>query len=120
MILDVGCGDEPKGDINVDLFIKTCHLPAGVYLRNKDVTKTKADIVADGNYLPFRADTFDKVISYHVIEHTKTPFKFIKELVRVSKDEIEVKCPHKLSGTAKAPYHFHTLIRPGLIRRVSY
>lgn len=101
MILDVGCGDEPKGDVNVDLFTET--LQANI--QNKDVTKTKVDIVADGNYLPFKDNSFEKVVSYHVIEHSKTPFKFLKELVRVSKNEVELKCPHRLSWAAKAPYH---------------
>ena len=101
VILDVGCGDDAKGDINVDLSLNTMQI-----IRNqKKSIRTSVNIVADGNYLPFKNNSFDKVMSHHVIEHTKTPFKFLSELIRVSKNEVEIKCPHKLSRDAKTAYH---------------
>lgn len=100
MILDVGCGSNPRGDVNVDLFLNTLQ-----EYDQKSLTKTKVDVLADGNHLPFKTNSFDKVISHHTIEHTSTPFKFLQEIIRVSKKDIEVICPHRLSCGAKRPFH---------------
>ena len=110
MILDVGCGDNPKGDINTDLYLYSKQIGS----QDKAI-KTKADIIADGNYLPFRDKTFNKVISHHVIEHTKTPFQFLKELVRVAESKVELKCPHRYSKQAKMPYHISYFNRTWLV-----
>jgi len=97
--LDVGCGSYPTGDVNVDLFVNTLQ---GHF---SGITMTKADIIADGNYLPFKTNTFDKVVSRQTIEHTITPFCFLKELIRVSNHEVEITCPHRFSRHSKLPYH---------------
>lgn len=45
--------------------------------------KLKVDIVAEGDELPFKDNTWDFVISSHVIEHFFDPVKAIKEWLRV-------------------------------------
>lgn len=94
MILDIGCGDSPQGDVNVDLFINpTAH--RGMYASPLN-TKTIPNLVkADAHHLPFKDGSFYKVYSSHTIEHVENPFQMLKEMVRVSKREIEVVCPFK-------------------------
>ncbi|MFX1464972.1 MAG: methyltransferase domain-containing protein [Promethearchaeota archaeon] len=99
MILDVGCGADPSGDINIDVTTEYEN-------KNRNLRiKTSADVIADGNFLPFKDLCFDKVVSRHVIEHTKTPFRFLKELIRVCKKKVELTCPHRFSGLAKGKNH---------------
>lgn len=51
--LNVGCGDRPiDGFVNVDLFAARF-----------------ADVLADGERLPFSDDSFDEVVTSHVLEH---------------------------------------------------
>lgn len=45
----------------------------------------KVDIVAEGDDLPFKDNTFDYVISSHVIEHYFDPIKAMKEWYRIIK-----------------------------------
>lgn len=37
----------------------------------------------DGNNLPFASDTFTAVVSGHIIEHTPSPYQYLKEQMRV-------------------------------------
>lgn len=73
-ILDVGCGfargvHHKRGEIGVDLNRGMC------------------DIVADAHYLPFRPETFDKVLLYAILEHLDDPIKCLKECIKVSKTD---------------------------------
>ena len=99
IILDVGCGDMPKGDVNIDLFP---HVKA----LGREGIPTTADIFCDGRRLPFRDGTFEKVLCHHVIEHTTDPFGVLVELVRVSSQDIEIRTPHRYSVDAlRDPHH---------------
>jgi hypothetical protein len=69
------------------------------------LVRTKADILDVGEHLHFRSDTFKKGVSYHVIEHSTNPFLFLKELVRVSRGIIEIRCPHRFACYSKRPFH---------------
>jgi len=66
--LDVGCGDVPKGDVNLDLFY---------YGRGKNF------VLGEAHHLPFRDETFTKVYSKHCLEHLESPFTFFVEARRV-------------------------------------
>ena len=94
--LDVGCGTRKMGDINVDID-----------------RKVKPDIICDIHHLPFRNNQFCKVYCYHVLEHeTVNPEKAIKELLRVTREILEIQVPHWLSRNAKKdPTHrnFHIM-----------
>ena len=47
--------------------------------------KMKVDIVANGDDLPFKDESYDFVINSHVVEHFFDPVKAIKEWLRVVK-----------------------------------
>jgi SAM-dependent methyltransferase len=83
-ILDVGCGLRKDGTINIDL--------------NRNV---KPDIVCDMLFLPFRKETFDKVISSAVVEHTIEPGLLVRSCYEVLKlgGIIEVTFPNYASFT---------------------
>jgi len=91
-ILNVGCGAFSYCDVNTDLFIgKNIHSPQIIKPK-----KLKNFVKSDGQYLPFKDNCFDLVYSGHVIEHVNNPFLFLKELIRVSKNRVLIKCPHRL------------------------
>ena len=103
MKLDVGCGTNPQGDVNIDYRVgstfETTRDPKGDYLNAK---KTKNFVKGDVSHLPFRTNRFEEVYSSHVIEHVNNPYKMLKEMIRVSKKTVEIKCPHRYSRWAKA------------------
>jgi SAM-dependent methyltransferase len=107
MKLDIGCGINPTGDVNTDLNIG--HILIGGDLSeiviNIDPRKTPNFVRCDARYLPFQNATFEKVCSHHVLEHVHNCGKMLKEMIRVSKEEVEISCPHRRSAVAKAPYH---------------
>ena len=43
------------------------------------------DLLADGQVLPFKDQTFDSVVSSHTVEHFPDPVKALRECVRVLK-----------------------------------
>ncbi|MCW3980084.1 MAG: class I SAM-dependent methyltransferase [Candidatus Bathyarchaeota archaeon] len=91
MILDVGCGRHKRGDVGVDLS------------RN-----SLADVIADAHHLPFRDESLDIVISHHMIEHLKKPEHSVKEMLRISKGQVKIVCPHRFGHYAKiAPDHIN-------------
>jgi ubiquinone/menaquinone biosynthesis C-methylase UbiE len=101
MILDVGCGADFKGDVNVDLYLEhTIHRPI-LHKGNLTAKEIPNLVKADAHYLPFTDDSFDLVYSHHLIEHLSNPILFIKECIRVSKREILIICPHRFSSHAK-------------------
>ena len=77
MILDVGCGKAAVGDVNLD--IKKQQVPDFVQ--------------ADAQHLPFVDNAFDRVVSTHCIEHVDSPTKAILEMLRVTKDSVEIYTP---------------------------
>lgn len=58
----------------------------------------KVDVVASGDNLPFEDESFDFVISSHVLEHFFDPIKALKEWYRVIKPNgyIYMIIPHKM------------------------
>jgi ubiquinone/menaquinone biosynthesis C-methylase UbiE len=107
MILDIGCGADFKGDVNVDLYLEpTIHRPI-LHKGNLTAKEIPNLIKADAQYLPFTDNSFDLVYSHHLIEHLSNPILFIKECIRVSKREILIICPHRFSSHAKGGGHKH-------------
>ena len=95
IILDIGCGPgritKPLAEINEKLII-------GMDISEKMVTSVKksmvrADhlqkahfVVGEAEYIPFKSNSIDTVISLDVIPHLKFPFEHIKEMKRVVKN----------------------------------
>lgn len=91
--LDVGCGSLQQGDFNIDV-----QKQLGV------------DVVADGCHLPFRSNTFQRVVSHHSLEHMDDPLQGLREMVRVSSNRVIVTVPHRYGAYAKIdPTHKHFL-----------
>lgn len=106
LVLDVGCGFRPRGNINIDIARKWIPL---MYEYDKDksfaIQKIPNFILASACNLPFKDKIFDKVISFSVLEHIPKPFQALSEIVRVCKAEANVYVPHRFSPSAKKPYH---------------
>ena len=91
MILDVGCGNDPKGTVNCDLFLgPTIHRWKMTPIHKKRV---KNLIRADGQHLPFRDNCFEISYSSHTLEHVDNPELMISEMERVSKNLIIIITP---------------------------
>jgi len=95
MILDVGCGLRPLGDINVDIYKN--YNPQVSRPNLFCFKKIPNFILADGAYLPFRNEIFETVVSDNSLEHSSEYFLFLKELLRVSKNSVIIRVPHVLS-----------------------
>ena len=78
-ILDVGCGLRKDGTINID----------------SDVS-VRPDILCDMLHLPFRENSFDKIILRWVVEHTLNPDLLITEShkVLIPKGVMEISFPN--------------------------
>jgi SAM-dependent methyltransferase len=83
--LDVGCGYgvlmHMLAERGFDAVGCEMGKPAVAFCRSRGLRAIRAS--APG--LPFRDDTFDLVVSFHVIEHVLDPAAFIESLVRVAK-----------------------------------
>ena len=74
MILDIGCGLNPQGDVNIDI--------------DRSIPKQKLIpnfILADAQNLPFRDKCFSRARASHVPEHILNPIKAFEEWKRVAK-----------------------------------
>jgi ubiquinone/menaquinone biosynthesis C-methylase UbiE len=100
MILDVGCGDNPRGTVNVDKF----RFSRETRIDGK-IVKTSVDVIATGEYLPFKDNAFEEATSTAAIEHGAQPFKFLSEMVRVSPDEMHVRTAYLYGFGAKRAHH---------------
>ena len=96
--LDVGCGHRPKGDVNVDLFVEaTAHRAADQRVNDDvplNVHRIPNFVRADACHLPFRDGAFGRSYSWHLIEHVQDPNLFLSEILRVSAEKVEVRCPN--------------------------
>jgi SAM-dependent methyltransferase len=89
MKLDVGCGNTPTGDVNIDFLDSERHR-GGVKLAAKSIPNF---ICASAYALPFRENFFDEVVSLNVLEHLEAPLIALKEMVRVSKGIVTIVVP---------------------------
>ena len=76
LVLDVGCGENARGNINMD-----CYIP-GKLPRNF--------ILANAEYLPFKPNSIDIILSYYNIEHLINPAAHIMSLYETVKNKVEI------------------------------
>jgi hypothetical protein len=74
--LDIGCGKNPRGSVNMDIFLPN-PIPSNF-------------ILASAELIPFKPRSFDIVYSVHVIEHLINPLKFINKQVEISKNKVYI------------------------------
>jgi len=99
LILDVGCGVRPRGDVNCDLFTgKTPHLHEETEEINP---KTIPNFVrCDANHLPFKEKAFFISFCSHVLEHKGVnTLQVIKEMMRVTQRRVIFVVPHRFAFT---------------------
>jgi len=92
LVLDVGCGNYPRGHVNLDLYPeKTLHRTSGSIINTKGINFVKGS----AEFLPFRNESFDIVFSDNIMEHLENPILFLRECLRVAKSKVEVIVPHR-------------------------
>jgi ubiquinone/menaquinone biosynthesis C-methylase UbiE len=87
-VLDLGCGE----GYGSDALAHTAHFVAAAdsnlavvtHARQKYTRANLAFIVCDAQHLPFRAATFETVISFEVIEHVPNARAYLEEIRRVN------------------------------------
>ncbi len=101
LILDVGCGvgqvtnnlgKEGMEAVGVDVSpigVRTAH-------KNRNRDSQVHFVVASGYNLPFRERVFQTVGCLNVLEHMQRPEKCIREMVRVTSENMVVACPNLL------------------------
>jgi SAM-dependent methyltransferase len=77
LTLDVGCGENKKGSIGIDL-----------------KRSNQVDVICDAHQLPFVARAFDTVYCSHVLEHCNNPYQVLAEIKRVTKSKAIIKVPN--------------------------
>jgi SAM-dependent methyltransferase len=108
-MLDVGCGTKPKGDVNIDFFRRGFNPQTGDQIQGEFMSpqKIKNFIISDATHLPFKDESFEVVFSSHTIEHVQNPSAMLREMCRVAKRKVIIRCPHRKGSGAKMPYHFN-------------
>jgi len=125
LILDVGSGAIPRGNIQIDL----PPLMSDEHHRSKSIAPT---VYADANakHLPFRDNVFSRVVCIHIIEHLFSPYYTLLEVKRVLKPNgslrIEIPNPKLWDHERKEhlyswhPDTFHNIVRETGFKLVKY
>jgi len=91
LILDIGCGighsldylsQFSKNLVGIDTDL--------ISLLYAQKTTQASYVLTKAEKLPFKDNTFDKIISFNVLEHIENDKKVVKEIKRVSKDKAEI------------------------------
>jgi SAM-dependent methyltransferase len=103
IILDCGAGAR---DVYYDNVVN-------LEIKNYDTT----DVIAVGESIPFKDDSFDAVISVAVLEHVRNPFECAREIARVLRPGGELYCcvPF-LQPYHGYPHHYFNVTHQGIRR----
>ena len=81
------------------------------------VPYASTDILAVGEYLPFKDDTFDAVLSVAVLEHVRDPFRCAQEILRVLKPGGDLLSAVPLMAPVHGyPHHYFNATPQGHLR----
>ena len=105
--LDIGCAEKPIGSVNIDIIRHGGEVYKEKQKKDALTNQHKIDnfVLADPEYLPFKDTCFNLVFSRHSIAHVNNPFLMLKEMNRVSKHKVIVRCPHRVGSGAKRSDH---------------
>jgi SAM-dependent methyltransferase len=83
-VLEIGSGNRPRRRSNFlcDRYIENNYERAG---EENLVIDKRPFVVADGQALPFKDQSFDYVVTSHILEHVDDPKRFVAELLRVAR-----------------------------------
>lgn len=114
-VLDVGCGAQAQGDVNVDLYPEDRQQCRKVW----NPKNVKNFVLADAAYLPFQNDAFDLLTARHVLEHLHEPLQALNEWKRVS-PTVHVTTPseYSLDRTATHLYTWNISSLKNLLNQV--
>ena len=108
-ILDVGCGTNPKGTVNLDKFFKkNPH-----HRHDYNLKQIKNFTLAEGVKLPFRDKSFDMVYASHILEHLENPIEAVKEWNRVARKYVVINVPNNPT-LEEFPMHLYSWSRVSL------
>jgi SAM-dependent methyltransferase len=103
LILDCGAGFRPVYYDNV--------------VNYEIVDYDTTDVIGVGEYLPFKNESFDAVLSHAVLEHVRDPFKCAEEITRVLKPGGTLLCSVPfLQPLHGYPHHYFNMTGQGLRR----
>ena len=111
MILDCGCGSGRSYEFSPRIFdfLDTVYLD--IERPYSSISEYHLNwVVADAELLPFRNNSFDKIVASHLIEHLNDPMEFIFTCYRLLKDggELHIITPNFMSkNTYLDPNHKH-------------
>ncbi len=97
-LLDAGCGTGRFSALAASMGAEVIALEIGRSLLSRVVMKCPAiPACGDVTRLPFHDDSFDVVLSSECIEHTPTPDRAVRELVRVLRPggRLVITCPNR-------------------------
>lgn len=90
LILDVGCGGRPHGNVNLDIGVgESKHHNYDYNVRNHP-NFSKGSVLM----LPYRDNQFDAVICSHTPEHIPNPIEALSEIHRVTKNLAVLRVPN--------------------------
>ena len=88
MILDVGCGSKPRGDVNVDALF-----PDDEWKKRVNYKSTLNFVKAEAAHLPFKDKCFQEVFSSNLLEHVEDEGLVLEEMKRVCKGIVRIIVP---------------------------
>lgn len=101
MILDVGCGNSPRGDVNCDLYVEDSYNHRNCFFNSLNVKAIPNFVHCDVLHLPFKSEVFSRVYCCQVIEHNNNPVGVLRELQRVCNGRLTVETVHWLGEAYK-------------------
>jgi ubiquinone/menaquinone biosynthesis C-methylase UbiE len=97
--LDVGCGTNPKGDVNIDVIREAQH-----------------NLLADAHHLPLRNNSISVIFCDRLLEHLDNPDLALKEINRVLTVEgsAEIEVPKPFFANNCRFHFFHFLVESAI------
>ena len=94
LVLDVGCGLNPRGDVNTDPYLESTHRRGGKG-KTLDTSVIPGFVPAKAEDLPFNDRQFEVVRCHQVLEHIEDWRTALKEMWRVCGWHLIVEVPDR-------------------------